>query len=87
MKTENHKPDIIFYGTSWCPDCTRARRYLDRHGIDYLYLDIDTNPQAMSALLDISGKDWLVPTITFPDGSVLSNPTVKALADKLGLQK
>ena len=87
MKTEKETPAIVVYGTSWCPDVMFARRYLDRHGVDYEYLDIDVNKQAMEALLDISGKDWLVPTVILPDGLVLSNPSIKELANKLGRPK
>ena len=80
-------PAIIVYGTSWCPDVLFARRYLDRHGVEYEYFDIDDNKEAMNALFEISGVDWLVPTVVFPDGSIISNPSIKALAEKLGRPK
>ena len=87
MTTDTEKSTLILYGTSWCPDVMFARRYLDRHGIEYEYLDIDADADAKKAILDISGADWLVPTITFSDGSILCNPSIKELANKLGHPK
>jgi mycoredoxin len=87
MNTENNNPVLTMFGTSWCPDVSFARRYLDRHGVAYEYLDIDRNKQAMSDLFQISGQDWVVPTMVFPDGSVLCNPSIKELADRLGRPK
>lgn len=84
MKHDSRLSTCVVYGTSWCPDVSIARRYLDRHGVVYDYLDIDANPAARQSLIDLCGPGWLVPTITFPDGTVLSNPSIKVLAEKLG---
>jgi mycoredoxin len=87
MTTKIDTPAIVFYGCSWCPDVRFSRRCLDQHGINYVYYDIDKNKQAMDALYKISGSDWLVPTIVFPDGTILINPSNKALAEKLESSK
>ena len=75
---------VVMYGASWCPDVMMARRYLDRYGVDYVYRDINTDPEAMKALLEISGKDWLVPTFVMPDGEILANPSIRELGARLG---
>jgi glutaredoxin len=72
------------YGARWCPDVIMALRYLDRHGVDYRYCDIDKDPEAKAALLRISGDDWLIPTFVFPDDTVMVNPSIRDVADKLG---
>jgi mycoredoxin len=72
------------YGAPWCPDVTLTRRYLDRHGVDYRYCDIDEDPEARAALLRLRGADWVVPTLVFPDGTVMDNPSIRDIADKLG---
>ncbi|TFG71655.1 MAG: NrdH-redoxin [Anaerolineales bacterium] len=87
MNIESDTPAIVLYGTAWCPDVAFVRRYLDRHEIVYDYCDIDLDTQAMAAILAISGADWVVPTFVFPDSSVLCNPSIKALAEKLGNPK
>lgn len=79
--------ELIVYGTGWCPDVARVRRYLDRHGVVYQHRDIDADPEALAFLLELAGKDWLVPTIVMPDGEILQNPSVRDLADKLGRPK
>lgn len=76
--------DMIMYGAAWCPDVAMARRYLARHGVDYVYRDIDRDPNAMDELLALRGKAWVVPTLIMPDGTVLDNPSVRELADRLG---
>jgi mycoredoxin len=85
MNTEKETPALIVYGCSWCPDVIFTRRYLDQHQIIYDYFDIDKNKTAMNALYEISGADWLVPTIVFPDGTILINPSNKQIAEKMNL--
>jgi len=75
------------YGTAWCPDVARTRRYLDRHDIDYTYRDIDEESEAMAALLELRGKDWVVPTLILADGTVLDDPSIRDLANLLGISK
>lgn len=70
---------IIMYGAAWCPDVTRARAAFDRHNVDYVYRDIDEEPEAMAALLELRGKAWVVPTLVLPDGEILDDPPTRAL--------
>lgn len=77
---------VVMYGATWCPDVMMARRYLDRHGVEYVYRDINTDPEAMAALLDISDQDWLAPTFVLPDGEILANPSIRELSVKLGVR-
>jgi len=84
---EKTSAEIIMYGTAWCPDVARTRRYLDRHDIDYTYRDIDEESEAMAALLELRGKDWVVPTLILADGTVLDDPSIRDLADLLGRPK
>ena len=77
---------VVMYGAAWCPDVAMARRYLDRHQVNYLYLDIDRDPEAKEALLELCGDDWVVPTLILPDGMTLANPSIRELATRLGLR-
>ena len=36
---------IIIYATEWCGDCRRARKYFDKHGVPYQWIDIDDDEQ------------------------------------------
>lgn len=76
---------IIVYATSWCPDCRRAKKFLDDHGITYEYVDIDKNREASATVKQLNNGNRSVPTILFPDGSILVEPGNSQLAEKLGI--
>ena len=75
------------YGAAWCPDVARTRRYLDRHSVAHTYRDIDEESEAMAALLELRGKDWVVPTLILADGTVLDDPPLRDLARLVGHRK
>ena len=74
---------IIVYGTTWCPDSWLARRVLDEHEVAYRWVDIDTDPVARAYVEEVNGGYRSVPTIRFPDGSLLVEPSRRALQAKL----
>ena len=78
-------PPVIVYGTSWCPDCHRTRRFLDQHRIPYQWVDPDKDAQAMARLLQINSGMRSVPTLVFPDGTIMTEPSNGQLAKKLGV--
>lgn len=75
--------EIRVYATAWCGDCFRAKRLLDTHGIAYDYIDINDHPESARVVEQINNGMRSVPTIIFPDGSVLVEPSNQALAAKL----
>ena len=48
--------NVQLYATSWCPDCRRARQFLDAHGIAYTEIDVDADPAASDEVLRRVGK-------------------------------
>jgi mycoredoxin len=66
---------ITVYATSWCGDCRLAKRVLDEEGAAYDWIDIDRVPEAARIVLEVNGGMRSVPTILFPDGRVLVEPT------------
>ncbi|HWQ04187.1 MAG TPA: glutaredoxin domain-containing protein [Longilinea sp.] len=77
--------EIIMYGTTWCGETRRARAFLDRNNIAYHWIDIDQDMEARRFVEEVNHGYRSVPTIIFPDGSRLTEPTVHELAEKLGL--
>ena len=75
---------ITVYATAWCGDCHRARRVLDRLGASYQWIDIELDPDATAEVVRINRGRRTVPTIVFPDGSVLIEPSDLELEEKLG---
>ncbi len=79
-------PQITVYGATWCPDCRRAKKFLGEHRIGYRNIDIEQEPEAAAVVERLNQGKRIIPTIVFPDGSLLAEPTNAQLAEKLGLQ-
>ena len=77
--------EIIIYGTRWCGDCLRSKRFLDYHHIPYQWIDIDRDKTAERFVIDTNHGNRSVPTILFLDGSILVEPSNLQLAEKLCL--
>jgi glutaredoxin-like protein len=74
---------IKVYGAEWCPDCHRSRNYLDSQSVDYTYVDVDGDDDAQAYVKQVNDNRLIIPTIIFPDGSVLVEPSNAELARKL----
>ena len=74
---------IQVYGTRWCPDCLRAKQVLGRHNVKFAWYDIEQDEQACAYVVKVNGGNQSVPTILFPDGSVLVEPANADLEKKL----
>lgn len=81
--SQEKKP--IIYGTSWCGDSRRARRFFDENQLEYVWVDIDQDKEAGKLVEQINGGFRSVPTIIFPDGSTLTEPSTQQLRQKFGM--
>lgn len=77
--------EIIVYSTVWCPDCKRAKQFFGEQRIAYTNVDIEQDKKAMSFVEKINNGMRIIPTIIFPDGEILVEPSNAQLAAKLGL--
>jgi len=75
---------IQVYGTSWCPDCAQAKQVFSKYNIKYDWHDIDRDKKACAYVEQVNEGFQSVPTILFPDGSILVEPSDAALTKKLG---
>jgi len=82
---ETNSTEIIVYGTVWCGDTRRARTFFDQNKIPYHWIDIDLDKEARKYVESVNRGYRSVPTIFFPDGSMLVEPTASQLAAKLGI--
>ncbi|HEY4388663.1 MAG TPA: mycoredoxin [Ktedonobacteraceae bacterium] len=78
----NTPEKITMYATSWCGDCRMAKRWFDSHNVSYDYIDIENDDSAAEFVVKVNGGSRTVPTIIFPDGSVLVEPSARELAAK-----
>lgn len=74
---------IVVYGTAWCGDCRRAKKLLEGRGIEYVWVDVEEQQGAREEMLRLNGDDRRVPTLLFPDGSVLVEPSDAELGARL----
>jgi mycoredoxin len=69
-------PQITMYSTPWCGYCHRLRGQLDREGVSYTVIDIEEQPEAAAYVREVNDGFETVPTVVFPDGSALTNPSL-----------
>lgn len=46
VAAETTTEGLVMYCRKWCPDCARARRWLDERGIPYVEIDVDDDLDA-----------------------------------------
>src|SRR5437588_8575741 len=73
---------IKMYVTTWCGDCRLAKRWFDSRNIPYEWINIEEDEEAAAYVLKVNRGFHSVPTIVFPDGSVLVEPSPRELAAK-----
>lgn len=77
---------IMVYSTTWCPDCKRAKQFFGEQRVQYANVDIEHDAQAMAFVEKLNQGKRIIPTIIFPDGAILVEPSNVDLAKKLNLQ-
>ena len=78
---------IKVYGASWCGDCRRAKKFLGDQRVSYEWFDIEQDPSLIPFIQGLNDGKNIIPTIIFPDGSHLSEPSDEELANKLALER
>jgi mycoredoxin len=73
---------IKMYVTTWCGGCRMAKRWFDAHGVPYEYINIEEDDKAAEYVARVNRGYRSVPTIVFPDGSILVEPSPRELASK-----
>jgi mycoredoxin len=81
----SQKIEITLYGTAWCGASRRACSFFNQHHIPFCWVDIDKDEVGAKFVEDLNHGFRSVPTIIWPDGSMLVEPSLNALAKKLGL--
>lgn len=60
--------NITVYGRSSCVQCVSAKAHLDKEGVPYEYVDVDSNLPAYKLVLAIGTKS--LPLIVFEGASI-----------------
>jgi mycoredoxin len=83
MSESNGENEIKFYSTTWCGDCRRSRKVFQAMGVSFTDIDIEEHPEAAEIVRRVNHGRQSVPTIVFPDGSTLTEPSNALLEQKL----
>lgn len=67
---------ITMFSTTWCGYCRQLKNRLDREGVPYTEVNVELDPDAATFVEGVNGGNQTVPTVLFPDGSALTNPSL-----------
>lgn len=74
---------IILYGHTTCPGVPPVKGVLNQINAPYEYVNIHQDTEAAVQVRDINNGYESVPTLVFPDGSTLTEPSFAELKVKL----
>src|ERR1700684_4633237 len=78
---------LIVYAASCCPDCRRAKQFLASHRVPYEWIDLEEFPEKTADVEARNDGKRITPTIVFPAGTFLAEPSNDELADRIGLSR
>ena len=70
--------NITVYSTTWCPDCHRAKAFLNSKNVGYTEVDIEKTPQAADIVAQHNNGKHVVPTFEI-GGQFYGNPSLRDL--------
>lgn len=78
---------ITLFTSKWCAHSLSVERFLDNNDISVQKINIDGDSESRQRLIEINGGYASVPTLIFPDGTKLIEPSLSQLRNKLQLQR
>ncbi len=83
---ENILKTVRLYGADWCPDCRRAKSYLNDNGIKYQFIDVDEHDWATEEVERINNGKRIIPTVII-NGEPYTNPDNQELKELLEIDE
>jgi len=74
---------VTMYTTSWCGYCVRLKKMMQREGIEFAEVNIETDESAADLVMRANGGNRTVPTLVFADGTALTNPSIDQVKAQL----
>lgn len=75
---------VSVVGWQWSPPCHEVKDFLARHAVPYRWLDLERDQEAAQLLEAAGVEKGKVPVLFFPDGTVLVEPALDQIVDKIG---
>lgn len=73
-------------GTLWSSASHDVKDFLARNRVPYKWMDIEADPEALTLVESTTPEGRQLPVVYFPEGDVLTNPSLPELAGKVGMQ-
>lgn len=83
MTAMSEPTEIVMYTTTWCGYCRQLKRQLVEQNIAFSEVNIEQTPGAAEFVMSVNGGNQTVPTLLFPDGSTLTNPSLAQVRSQL----
>src|SRR5215469_10446396 len=83
------RPDfqgVRVVGNQWSPHSSELRDFLGRNFVPHQWLNVETDETAKQLLKTTGADAASLPLVIFPDGSFLSDPPMREIAQKMGLR-
>jgi len=77
---------IIVYTSTFCPHSWSVERFLKAQDVSIKLVNIDKDPQARQEVMALNRGYASVPTLIFPDGAQLTEPSFRQIRAKLGVE-
>jgi len=78
--------NVTMYTTSWCPDCRRAKSFMQARGIAFREVNIETDESAEDVVIEANKGKRKVPTFEIGGRYFACSPfNPVQLADELGI--
>ena len=77
---------LIVYKSDFCAHSWMVERLLHDHKVQAEFINIDGNPEARQAVIKLNNGYASVPTLLFPDGTHLTEPSLGSLRRKLNIE-
>jgi mycoredoxin len=77
------RDELVMFTTTWCGYCVRLKRFFEREGIAYREVNIEEDPEAAAFVMSVNGGNQTVPTVRFPNGAALTNPSPAEIVAEL----
>lgn len=85
-----YSPDhdtIRIIGYQWSPQSHRLKEFLSGNLVPYLWMDIESNPEAEKYLASANSASQELPLVVLKDGKFLKSPSLAELAASVGLHQ
>jgi mycoredoxin len=80
---EQQPMSFVMYSTTWCGYCKRLKSQLADLGVTFEEINIEKVPGTAEIVEKVNGGNRTVPTLVFSDGTAMTNPSAKAVVEKM----